>query len=102
VYLINTILSRIVSFNRAVNQALVLLNLMNAHFGFHCIVCDERVKHNIQISCRWCQAKHCLWKEILSQQSNRHFKILQGIYFTYDAGIIRCRTKRFNHFETAS
>jgi len=31
---------------------------------------------------------HCLWKEILSQQRIRHFKILQSIYFAYDVGII--------------
>jgi len=26
----------------------------------------------------------CLWKEILSQQRIKHFKILQSIYFAYD------------------
>jgi len=31
---------------------------------------------------------HCLWKEILSQQRIRYFKILQSIYFAYDVGII--------------
>jgi len=31
---------------------------------------------------------HCLWKEILSQQRIRHFKILQSVYFAYDVGII--------------
>jgi len=30
----------------------------------------------------------CLWKEILSQQRIRHFKILQSIYFAYNVGII--------------
>jgi len=30
----------------------------------------------------------CLWKEILSQQRIRHFKILQSIYFAYDVSII--------------
>ena len=32
--------------------------------------------------------QYCLWKEILSQQRIRHFKILQSIYFVYDVGII--------------
>jgi len=31
---------------------------------------------------------NCLWKEILSQQRIRHFKILQSINFAYDVGII--------------
>jgi len=29
----------------------------------------------------------CLWKEVLSQQRIRHFKILQSIYFAHDVGI---------------
>jgi len=29
------------------------------------------------------EQEHCLWKEILSQQRIRHFKILQSIYFAY-------------------
>ena len=32
--------------------------------------------------------KQCLWKEILSQQRIRHFKILQSRYFAYDVRII--------------
>jgi len=31
--------------------------------------------------------KHCLWKEIHSQQRIRHFKILQSMYFAFDVGI---------------
>jgi len=30
---------------------------------------------------------HCLWKEILSQQRIRHFKIVQSMYFVYDVGV---------------
>jgi len=30
----------------------------------------------------------CLWKEILSQQTIRHFKISQSIYLAYDVDII--------------
>jgi len=37
---------------------------------------------------------HCLWKEILSQQRIRHFKILQSIYFAYDVGIISSYSNR--------
>jgi len=33
------------------------------------------------------QKLHLLWKEILSQQRIRCFKILQSIYFAYDVGI---------------
>jgi len=36
----------------------------------------------------------CLWKEILSQQRIRHFKILQSIYFAYDVGIISSYSNR--------
>ena len=35
-----------------------------------------------------------LWKEILSQQRMRHFKILQSIYFAYDVGIISSYSNR--------
>ena len=35
-----------------------------------------------------------LWKEILSQQRIRHFKILQSIYFAYDVGIISSYSNR--------
>jgi len=38
--------------------------------------------------------KHCLWKEIFSQQRIRDFKILQGIYFAYDVGIISSYSNR--------
>jgi len=38
--------------------------------------------------------KHCLWKEVLSQQRIRHFKILQSIYFAYDVGIISSYSNR--------
>jgi len=38
--------------------------------------------------------QHCLWKEILFQQRIRHFKILQSIYFAYDAGIISSYSNR--------
>ena len=41
--------------------------------------------------------KHCLWKEILSQQRIRHFKILQSIYFAYDVGIISCYSNRIKN-----
>ena len=37
--------------------------------------------------------KDCLWKEILSQQRIRHFKISQSIYFVYDVGIISSHSK---------
>jgi len=37
--------------------------------------------------------KHCLWKEILSQQRIRHFKVLQSIYFAHDVGIISSSPK---------
>ena len=30
----------------------------------------------------------CMWKEVLSQQRIRQFKILQSMYFAYDVGII--------------
>ena len=36
----------------------------------------------------------CLWKEILSQQRIRHFKILQSIYFAYDVRIISSYSNR--------
>jgi len=39
-------------------------------------------------------AKICLWKEVLSQQRIRHFKILQSIYFAYDVGIISSYSKQ--------
>jgi len=35
-----------------------------------------------------------LWKEILSQQRIRHFKILQSIYFAYDVVVIRSYSNR--------
>jgi len=35
-----------------------------------------------------------LWKDILSQQRIRHFKILQSIYFAYDVGIISSYSNR--------
>ena len=38
--------------------------------------------------------KYCLWKEILSQQRIRHFKILQSIYFACDVGIISSYSNR--------
>jgi len=38
--------------------------------------------------------ENCLWKEILSQQRIRHFKILQSIYFAYDVGIISSYSNR--------
>jgi len=38
----------------------------------------------------------CLWKEIISQQRIRHFKILQSIYFAYDVGIISSYSDRIN------
>jgi len=34
------------------------------------------------------QWRSFLWKEILSQQGIRHFKILQSIYFAHDVGTI--------------
>jgi len=37
---------------------------------------------------------YCIWKEILSQQRIRHFKILQSIYFAYDVGIISSYSNR--------
>ena len=37
---------------------------------------------------------HFLWKEILSQQRIRQFKILQSIYFAYDVGIISSYSNR--------
>jgi len=40
------------------------------------------------------EIEHCLWKEILSQQRIRHFKILQSIYFAYDVGIISSYSNR--------
>jgi len=36
----------------------------------------------------------CLWKEILSQQRIRHFKILQSIYFACNVGIISSYSNR--------
>jgi len=36
----------------------------------------------------------CLWKEILSQQRIRHYKILQSTYFAYDVGIISSYSSR--------
>jgi len=43
----------------------------------------------------------CLWKDILSQQRIRHFKILQSVYFAYDVGIISFYSNRIN-FSTAN
>jgi len=40
------------------------------------------------------QVTTCLWKEVLSQQRIRHFKILQSIYFAYDVGIISSYSNR--------
>jgi len=45
--------------------------------------------------------KHCLWKEILSQQRIRHFKILQSIYFAYDVGIISSYSNRIENKQGA-
>jgi len=36
----------------------------------------------------------CLWKEIVSQQRIRHFKILQSIYFAYEVGVISSYSNR--------
>ena len=41
---------------------------------------------------------YCLWKEILSQQRIRHFKILQSIYFAYDVGISSSYSNRIVGF----
>ena len=38
--------------------------------------------------------KQCLWKEILSQQRIRHFKILQSVYFAYDVGMLNSYSNR--------
>ena len=40
------------------------------------------------------EIEDCLWKEILSQERIRHFKILQSIYFAYDVGIISYYSNR--------
>jgi len=45
------------------------------------------------VSCALSEIR-CLWKEILSQQRIRHFKILQSIYFAYDVSIISSYSNR--------
>jgi len=42
------------------------------------------------------ECEYCLWKEILSKQRIRHFKIVQSIYFAYDAGIISSYSNRMS------
>jgi len=55
----------------------------------------------IDLSFRYPQSKklreHCLWKEILSQQRIRHFKILQSIHFAHDEGSISSYSNRISH-----
>jgi len=43
---------------------------------------------------------YCLWKKILSQQRTKDFKILQNVYFAYDAGIISSYSNGCNGFVT--
>jgi len=51
------------------------------------IVISQRFLFHTSTFFLWHAVTHCLWKEILSQQRIRHFKILQSISFAYDVGI---------------
>jgi len=50
--------------------------------------CPAPIERKVQYT------EYSLWKEILSQQRIRHFKILQSIYFAYDVGIISTYSNR--------